>query len=91
MRDPRWEKLHARVGLVEGYIYGDDKEPEDFVEFLIEVVYNGRVLYSRILAGKLEVEEPYVYAMILDRMVEAVDERLKDEAISMSFSEGVFE
>ncbi len=84
--DKRWGTMLARVGQPQGYVddgEGHEDFPEGFVEFLIEVVYDNQVLYSRIVVGKRELTDTKtnLYKLTLDKMVETID-RILDEQTS---------
>lgn len=85
-RDPRWEKVSAQVSSPpQGYIYEDEDgvpEPLDLTEFLIEVIYNNRIYYSRHVVSNLDLRESRVnaYKFILDKMLDHIDNHMaKDE------------
>lgn len=77
MRDVRWENVFASVGRPTGYLYEDEDSrvnPDDYVEFLIEVFYAETIWYNRIVTHEEELATTYNF--ILDKMVEIIDQNL---------------
>lgn len=79
-RDKRWIMVDATV---RDYIwpYEDEQVVPTYpvVEFLIEVRYNDKVWYSRILVAEDELRAfPNLYGLTLDKMVENIDDRMRD-------------
>lgn len=84
-RDKRWEDVWAYVGPPQGYIDdGDGQEGlwRDYVEFLVEVRYEGRVFYHKLVAHKDDFERSYIpdeiYKHILDDIVYQIDKHMDE-------------
>lgn len=67
-RDPRWEKVTARVAPSENWA--------GRVEFRIEVRGGGQVVGQTFLADPRELAVPGAYGHILNRMVHKLDEAI---------------
>lgn len=76
--DSRWENVSAYVGPPQGYI-NDGEGNEDFwanyIEFLIEVRFDGQVFYFKMYVDKRDLNDARVdtYKWVLNKMVDQVD------------------
>lgn len=77
-RDERWDDVSARMGEVQGWV-PDDERPDDFIELLIEVRYDGQLFYNKQLVDKDDLAdvEFNLINWLLDEMVEKMDESMK--------------
>ena len=85
-RDSRWENVTASVGFPQGYAYDeeDNADANDYLGFLIEVVYGERIYYSKQIAHKYQIEDAYdsIYGLILDNMVNDVDSCMENVGLT---------
>lgn len=78
-RDPNWEVVWAYVGTPQGYIHDEEADPRHYTQFLIEVVYNGRICYANTIHHTMDlVDYDSLYRITLNRMVKNIDTKLKE-------------
>lgn len=85
-RDERWEKVEARVGQPQGYIYeepGSKIDATQLTEFLIEVRTDKTVWYCRIIVENQDMElYPNTFQFTLDKMVEQIDNYMENTVMA---------
>lgn len=76
-RDPRWENVYARVGLVEGYLSEFYEDPLNWYEIMIEVRHDGKVWYSKQQLHKNDLADLYTtkgnFDWLMDKMIQMID------------------
>lgn len=82
IRDPRWENVRAWIGwCTVPAVVGGNGVWCSYREVVVEVVYRGRTIYSRILFGEEDVDLLNMdFGAVMKPMIRNIDYEMEKEA-----------